>query len=315
MVQQMIDAKFNEYGLANSGTSLPTCDRQPPISIKKTPLRDLQNETRNISSKPHNNSPLSKGKGLPVDDVKVCGSKRPIPDCPPSPTCNSSPCNNGSNSHLVYVRRKAESEPGKTNASNIENENPPQAIKVTTVNEHEPPKLECKMQDFKFSQLPTFTNIPAASLPPFLSGEPSAPHSLGKPGNGFPSGGSWMPHTFGKTVNGLTVSEPNYSTVTTGMPFLVTPKSQKMHIQQRQERFDQLQARLKSSDNSNQDEYIRTLRSLSAADRSKHAIELEKRAIYLSLEEGKQFQRVMSLNVLGKPLPKDDASTAAQSQF
>lgn len=257
MVQQMMDAKFNEYGLANSGTGLPICDKQPSISIKKTPLRDLQNETRNISSKPQNNSPLLKGKGLPVDDVKVSGNKRPISDCPPSPTCNSSPCNNGSNSHLVYVRRKAETEPGKANASSTESESPPQSIKITTNSKHESPRQEVKMQDPKVSCLPAFTNIPVASLSPFPSGEPPAANSLGRPGNGFPSGGALILNTSGKTVNELTVAEPNFPTVTTGIPFLNTPKSQTICIPL-QERFDRLQAFLKSCDNSNQEGYIRS---------------------------------------------------------
>ncbi|MBA0829156.1 hypothetical protein Goarm_013776, partial [Gossypium armourianum] len=44
------------------------------------------------------------------------------------------------------------------------------------------------------------------------------------------------------------------------------------------------------------------LRSLSAVELSKHAIELEKRSIQLSLEEAKELQRVAVLNVLGKTM-------------
>lgn len=51
---------------------------------------------------------------------------------------------------------------------------------------------------------------------------------------------------------------------------------------------------------SNQDAYIQALRSFTSVELSRHAFELEKRAIQLSLEEGKEMQRVKVLNVLGK---------------
>nr|AFK49386.1 unknown [Medicago truncatula] len=57
---------------------------------------------------------------------------------------------------------------------------------------------------------------------------------------------------------------------------------------------------LRKLDQSDQAEYIQMLQSLSSVELSRHAVELEKRSIQLSLEEAKELQRVAVLNVLGK---------------
>ncbi|RLN33215.1 uncharacterized protein C2845_PM03G05430 [Panicum miliaceum] len=75
--------------------------------------------------------------------------------------------------------------------------------------------------------------------------------------------------------------------------------------QDRSDRFHRLQAFLRNNEQSGQEEYIRMLRSLSSVGRSKHAIELEKRAANLLIEEGKELQKMKVLNVLGKLSPTD----------
>uniref|UniRef100_A0A0A9DPE0 Uncharacterized protein n=1 Tax=Arundo donax TaxID=35708 RepID=A0A0A9DPE0_ARUDO len=50
------------------------------------------------------------------------------------------------------------------------------------------------------------------------------------------------------------------------------------------------------------------LRSLSSVGRSKHAIELEKRAANLLVKEGKELQKMKVLNVLGRLVPNDPPS-------
>ncbi|KQK24022.1 stress response protein NST1 [Brachypodium distachyon] len=69
------------------------------------------------------------------------------------------------------------------------------------------------------------------------------------------------------------------------------------------ERYNRLQTYLENCNQSSQEGYMQMLRSLSAAGRSMHAIELEKRAIHLLVEEGKELQRMKALNVLGKNSP------------
>ncbi|CAA6655869.1 unnamed protein product [Spirodela intermedia] len=70
------------------------------------------------------------------------------------------------------------------------------------------------------------------------------------------------------------------------------------------DRFLMLQKFLNQCDQSSQEEYIQMLRSTSAAGRSRHAVDLEKRAIHLLLEEGKELRRMKLLNVLGKLSPE-----------
>ncbi|KAI5079710.1 hypothetical protein GOP47_0005189 [Adiantum capillus-veneris] len=67
-----------------------------------------------------------------------------------------------------------------------------------------------------------------------------------------------------------------------------------------QQRFRNLQAFLKQCDEADQTDRLQGLRSLSTAARSGYAVELETRAIHLSLEEGKELQRMRLLNVLGR---------------
>ncbi|GJM94679.1 hypothetical protein PR202_ga11349 [Eleusine coracana subsp. coracana] len=61
--------------------------------------------------------------------------------------------------------------------------------------------------------------------------------------------------------------------------------AEQLSIQYWSERFNRLQTYLENCDRSTQEGYLRKLRSLSAAGRSMHAIELEKRAIHLLVEE------------------------------
>ncbi|KAI7741261.1 hypothetical protein M8C21_022869 [Ambrosia artemisiifolia] len=97
MVQQT-DTKFSEYVLANSETGFTKQD-------KKTTLRDLQNENRNTVPKSEGTS-LLKDNGPVVEPIKLAGTKR----------SQQTPAS--SNGHLVYVRRKTESEQHKNSTFN-----------------------------------------------------------------------------------------------------------------------------------------------------------------------------------------------------
>ncbi|PIN14778.1 hypothetical protein CDL12_12595 [Handroanthus impetiginosus] len=66
-----------------------------------------------------------------------------------------------------------------------------------------------------------------------------------------------------------------------------------------EERYCRLQSFLKMLDQSDQYEYVQMLRSLSSVELSRHAVELEKRSVKLSLEEEKEMQRVKSFGLLG----------------
>ncbi|XP_039035098.1 uncharacterized protein LOC120171459 [Hibiscus syriacus] len=120
-----------------------------------------------------------------------------------------------------------------------------------------------------------------------------------------------MPLPPGKPATGLAPLESNQHTVVSATPGLDSPKgTMKLHFE---ERYYQLQMLLKKLDQSDLEDYAQMLRSLSAVEQSKQAVELEKRSIQLSLEEAKELQRAAILNVLGKNMKMDKAQPSNQS--
>ncbi|OVA19566.1 hypothetical protein BVC80_9051g68 [Macleaya cordata] len=285
----MIDSKCNEYGLDNTGTGFPNCDKQQqPIAAKKTALRDLQNDNRIVVSKSLTSPPFLKDRG-PISDVnKVSGTKRPTTDGPTSPICHQSPSNNGANGHFVYIRRKSEQELVKNNTCDNadKNVNGPQLRQIIH-GEQETTRQQTQVQGPKISCFPALAPMPMNSLLTFSSGGPSVPHSLGKP------------------VNVVSTAGMNHPTSTSE---ILPVNPQGMSDQNWKERFPHLQTFLRNCDHSSQEEYIQMLKSLSSVGRSRHAVELEKRAIQLLLEEGKELHRMKVLNVLGKTSSKHNVS-------
>uniref|UniRef100_A0A1D1YPN6 NADH-ubiquinone oxidoreductase 30. subunit, mitochondrial n=1 Tax=Anthurium amnicola TaxID=1678845 RepID=A0A1D1YPN6_9ARAE len=265
-----------EHGLS-SGAAMPTGDKQQPLSGKKVALRDLPNETRNIITSPQGTSPLTKQREPSPGALKVSGTKRHHPDCPPS-LHHQSACSTGTNGHLVYVRRKLE-ETGKSSTVDLGITVPPMSKKINTQGKEQNHQQD-HMQEPRVSCFPSPTA--AASLT-ISSRGPSVPPSVGLP------------------VNGLLAAEPNSSMFSSVTPALSNrPSLRGIHWK---DRFLMLQIYLNKCDQSSQEEYVKSLRSLSALGRSMHAVELEKRAIHLLLEEGKELRRMKLLNVLGKVSP------------
>ncbi|XP_058213838.1 uncharacterized protein LOC131325540 [Rhododendron vialii] len=301
MVQQMTDSKFSGYGLPYCETRLANQDNQPtlPATAKKTPLRDLQNEVRITGPKSMEKSLFHTESGPIIEDSKACGTKRPAPEYLVSPLHLQSPTN-AANGHLVYVRRRPDMELAKSstsdNTSNItdvpqgdrklgghdvitEIINVPQGERklgghdeITETKSHRKEPEVC---------VPEVAPITRASLMSFSSGKPSV---------------SPLPNS-------------NHHPISPAIPPLEYPK--KMHSRHWEERYCQLQDLLKVLDQSNQEDYMQMLRSLSSVELSRRAIELEKRSIQLSLEEAKEIQRVRLFDVLGK-YPKISRSPFAQ---
>ncbi|XP_039015117.1 uncharacterized protein LOC120145305 [Hibiscus syriacus] len=277
MVQQMLDSKFSEYGLMNPVDNSPTCGKQRPVGAKKTPLRDLQNENRVVHN-PTGSSPFSKDGGLRIDHIKVSGTKRASPECPLSPSQCQSPSNTAANGHLVYVRRKCETELAKSSAFDCTDTSNFQRMMQVTQPE-EIGLLKSRIKESKVSCSPAFAPLPKASLTS-SSAKPSVPLPLGN------------------SATKLTPLDSNQLPVVTTTPLCDSPKGiSKLHWE---ERYYHLQMLLKKLDQSNLEDYTQMLRCFSAVELSRHAVELEKRSIQLSLEEAKELQRVGILNVLGK---------------
>lgn len=280
MAQQKVDPRVGENGLHSSESSLPTSEKQPPVvAVKKTPLRDVQNE-RMVVPNSNVGSPCTKDGGAATDSSKVSGIKRPPASLTPSQ--DQSPSSTSPNAHLVYVRRKSEAETGKSSAcedisTNTTNNSPCQR----QVDDKLEGDNQSQIKKPKVSPFPAFTPLPTTSFtsPP---AKPTVPVPVGKSGMMLPP-----PESCHQPVASTTPSSLN------------RPKEfKKLHWE---ERYYQLQMLLKDLDQSNQEEYVQMLRSLSSVELSRHAVELEKRSIQLSLEEAKEMHRVALLNVLGKP--------------
>ncbi|KVI04042.1 uncharacterized protein LOC112525707 [Cynara cardunculus var. scolymus] len=255
MVQQT-DSKFSEYVLANSETGFPNHD-------KKTALRDLQNENRNMGFKSDGSS-LLKDNGPAVEAVKVSGTKRPQPECTMRSPHQQTPVSN--NGHLVYVRRKTESEQHKNSNCNKANDQPKKLYEHDEKNHGQYPTND--------STICTRKNI----------SEP-------KTSEGVSSTAPLVTLDSGKS---------NITSPVTDSSCLKLDNPRGLNIPHWEERYLRLQNFLKALDLSNQDDYHQMLRSLSSVGLSRIAVELEKRSIQLSLEEAREVQRAKLVDVLDK---------------
>ncbi|KAI4375790.1 hypothetical protein MLD38_013616 [Melastoma candidum] len=198
-----------------------------------------------------------------AEATKVTAAKVSSLDSPCLPH-NQSPSSSPANNHLVYVRRRLETEAGK--ASNLDS---------SRVNPHhqapspEDPKLVSHSKEPK---------NPPPPNPVSTTG------SIGKPST---------------SGHGMSNSESASPETDNGRGSVASP-IKRMKVSHWEERFHHLQQLLWTLDQSDRKDYLQRLRSLSSAELSRHAVELEKRSMQLSLEEAKEMQRVRMLNVLGK---------------
>ncbi|PON78477.1 hypothetical protein TorRG33x02_237980 [Trema orientale] len=291
MVQQTIDSKFREYGMGNSETDLPTGDKQLPVAVKKTVLRDLQNDNRIRAPNSTGNPPLLKDRGPFTNTIKLSGTKRASPECPESPSQHRSPNNNSTNGHLVYVRRKSEAELGKSSTCDSTNTNAYCLQSRQLGQQQETRQPIPQIKEPKVSCFPAFSPLPMTSSM-ISSGKPSFP----------------LPQKSGLQLASAESSDPLVS---------VSPSSGSLKALRNRRwemRYNLLQSLLQKLDQSQQDDYLHMLRTLSSVELSRHAVELEKRSIQLSLEEAKELQRVGVLNVLGKPLKNIVSPSTHQHQ-
>ncbi|KAG8089896.1 hypothetical protein GUJ93_ZPchr0011g26962 [Zizania palustris] len=234
-------------------------------SVNKLASHELPNKGANIVNMSQGTSSLPKDKGPATDPGRAVGTKRLQTDAPSSPGY-----------HNVYVRRKVESDHSKINSSQEKG------------NGRDKTKELDAQQNVQHDQ----TNNPELSSPVAESGSIVSPKSPEK-------------------TNEEIVLEKNYPPVASSTT-AVQDDTHKSSNQYWNERFNRLQTYLENCEQSTQEGYMRgmtsgkhwyfvdflyhmvlstfhltpVLRSLSAAGRSMHAIELEKRAIHLLVEEG-----------------------------
>ncbi|XP_028792188.1 uncharacterized protein LOC114755840 [Neltuma alba] len=277
MAQQSVDSK-TEPGPGSSKTGLPG-DKLLTATVKKTALRELPNDNRVTVSASIGGSSILKEKGRCTDSNRVSGTKRPSSEFPMNHNHPQSPGNNAGNGHLVYVRRKAEADLGKSTACGNPSSSAYSPISGSRQpGEDETAQPKSQIKEPKVSCFPAFAPFPMTSSVS-SSGKPSVPFSIGN------------------SAMRLAPVESSFATAGPAIGNTTRPKNAHWEDQ-----YHQLQMFLRKLDQSDQEEYIQMLQSLSSIELSRHAVELEKRSIQLSLEEAKELQRVAVLNILGKSL-------------
>ncbi|KAH6768681.1 hypothetical protein C2S51_014017 [Perilla frutescens var. frutescens] len=272
MVQQTKDSTFTEYGLAHAESGLSNSDKQLSISIaaKRTELQGSRNESPMAVSK-------SIGSQFPVETsesadeaVKISGTKRSI---------RSPPKSNGGSGHIVYVRRKPELELAKSNISDTQINAADCSLTMKSVDQDEATQ-QLTGKNEPVICVSDVAPLHRASSPSFSSTRRSVSPSLGVSSN---------------------ISSPE--NIKHGGVNCINPSPEEpevVRVTLWEEQYGRLQNLLKMLDQSDQYEYVQMLRSLSSAELSRHAIELEKRSIKLSLEEAKEMQRARFSDALGK---------------
>ncbi|KAG6422938.1 hypothetical protein SASPL_113321 [Salvia splendens] len=278
----MINSERNANVKAGSGIPTPAHDKQLPGSVKKTALRDLQNE--NVGSIHKQQENLLPGGGKSCGDrVKVCGNKRLTTERPSSSQGLPYSAYSGTNENVMNARRRFELELGVGRLHNSVEK------KITSYSEAKNAAGQLRhdvthkpMKNGNLHQGPVVTPNNLKAIMAFSSSGPSVPNSLGKHRNSTPVAkvSQELPHTIDlKTTNDLLRIET--------------------------ERFIHLQKFLKQCDEARHRDYTQTLMHLPPSELSKHAVELEKRAIQLTIEEGNEMQRMKALNIFIKPSPGD----------
>ncbi|KZV55797.1 hypothetical protein F511_26614 [Dorcoceras hygrometricum] len=251
----MINTEHNANEVCINGTC--THDKQLPTTLKKTALRDVQNENAGLMTKQQDN--FLAGVGKPNRDaVKVSGTKRLTPERPSSSQGLPSLTYNGMNENVMNARRRFELELGRGRLQkNVEIYSDSSQLRNTAQPSQEVPPKPAQMKDNSLKHMPVATSNNMTPITAFSSSVPSVPNKQNN------------------STQAVKVSPE--------IPRTVDIKS--TNDQLRTERFIQLQKFLKQCDETNQRECMQMLLHLSPAELSKHAVELEKRAIQLTMEE------------------------------
>ncbi|GAA0160937.1 hypothetical protein LIER_17375 [Lithospermum erythrorhizon] len=243
---------------------LPANDTQQSSAMKKTPLGVHY----------QNGSFLATHQ----EPVKIPRNKKLTPENPSNLPSRLPFCNNASNEHIVNARRRFELELGKGRGYSVEKYTdylkPLQACQPLQKN----PNKQTRLKESNNTRVPVATSSNLTPPGKLSNGGPSLPNHLGK--------------------NGDSIRAADFLKVSAEIPQNIVSKST---IEQRMsDRFIQLQQFLKQCDESRHRDYLVMLLRLSPPDLSRHAADLERRALRLKIEEGKELQRMNSLNILTK---------------
>ncbi|XP_051118244.1 uncharacterized protein LOC127242655 [Andrographis paniculata] len=279
----------NGVGVGSGGDAAQAHEKQLSGATKKTALRDVQNENVGSVSKQQQENTLSGGGRSNGDTIKVCGTKRLTPERPSISKGFPSLAYNVANENVMNARRRFDLELGIGRLQNSVEKNSKFSETKTTAQLHH--GITQKMNLVKDANMP---NVPVAT-----SNNSTAAKA-------FPHGSSNVSSPFGKPANSKPVAK-----VSPELPRSVDSKVTKDQL--RTERYISLQNFLKQCDEAaDRKEFIQMLLNSSPAELSRRAVELEKRAIQLTIEEGNEIQRMKAMNILAKSSPAKNLSLSTQ---
>lgn len=275
----MINSESLLGGVTTGGTGMPAFDKQLPGVTRKTALRDVQNQKSSLTSNHQENSHFLGARPI-ADPTRVCGTKRLTPERPLNTNSSISLSSNGTNDNILNARRRFELELGKGRIQN----NVDKFMEAT--HSKNLSQLQRTIPQKQNQQREGSSGRSPVAMPNHLT-----------PMMTFSHGGPPLPNSLGKTARKSHAAQIDSSKFS---PKPVHTLDVKVDDQQLTEHFSRLQKFLKQCDEANQTDYIQMLLRLPPPELSRLAVDLEKRAIQLTIEEGKEMQRVKALNVLGK---------------
>lgn len=102
----MINSEIKNNELGNTGLDACISRKHPLMSTKKMVLADVQNDNR--VSRNHRENSFPTDGGPIADKLKICGTKRPIPESVTSHPFRPLPDRTATKEHLVYTSKKFE---------------------------------------------------------------------------------------------------------------------------------------------------------------------------------------------------------------
>ncbi|XP_050377701.1 uncharacterized protein LOC126794948 [Argentina anserina] len=283
----MVTSSLNNNAVDALGDSVvnsPISHKQSTLRMKKVALRDVQNDNRiHMPNHPENSCYLGRQVG---DFIKVYGSKIVTPERPQSSPCHQF-LNMSDSCEQRLGKRKIEDviEQSADRDNSKRHLQKEASIPVESTKNQQENESPCAS-----SFAPSLLTSPITYSPR----KPLVPLFLGKSSNVLPGACSrHLNFTPDRMVSNL-----------------VDPKMN--NDENRTERFICLQNLLTLIDESNQNDYIQMLHCLSSSELSRHAVELEKRSMLLSVEEVKEIQRMKALNILARSSVTSDSPLTSE---
>lgn len=270
----MISSDLKSTGSEHKGIGMHTFDKLAPSTTKKMAPSDVKKSNWNLMGNHQEGSQFMEQRPV-ADTIKFCGTKRFKPQDPIIHTFHPTLGNPAAKEHLTNAHNKLEFQLGHNSTTNYATASELRPFRNML---HEIPRKPTQVRRKDIHYVPAVT--PNTTLSYY---SPSLPSSLGKPNNGA-----------------IAAERDRLKDSSEALQIANPKRSDARHW----EEWDlRLQNSLKSCDESDNRDLLQRLRELSPTELSMYAFELEKKAMQLAVEEGKEVQRMKELNIFGNSTP------------